>query len=57
MPNNIKRRLDRLEEKVPESGPNVRVVFRSHELAELVIDPPLRQNEHLVIVKFRQPRD
>lgn len=57
MPNNIKRRLDRLEEKVPESGPNVRVVFRSQELAELVIDPPLRQNENLVIVNFRQSSD
>lgn len=57
MPNNIKRRLERLEEKVPESGPNVRVVFRSQELAELVIDPPLRQNENLVIVNFRQSSD
>jgi hypothetical protein len=55
MPTNMERRLSRLEETAPGIAPAVRVVFTGPGQPDLVVDPPLRANENLIVVNFVRP--
>lgn len=49
---NMERRINRLEEQAPANAHAVRVVFRDSAGRRPAIEPPLRQNEQLIVVNF-----